>query len=665
MCGIAGWFGQSMACDAASLIAALRHRGPDGEGLWQDPEGHAGLVHTRLAIIDLSETGAQPMGLRTGDQRSEAGGQQDSKELSAKSKRVGGEDRDQRSEVSGARYWIVFNGEIYNYRELREELDNRGQRAEVRGQQDSKEQSAKSKGLGAEVRDQRSDVGTQGAISHQPCAISKEDWQSNSDTEVLLRLLVREGKGALPKLAGMFAFAFYDSESGRALLARDPFGIKPLYYVERDGGLAFASEVRALRALAPRTDTVAGSLRDTLLWGSVPEPATLVDGIRQLPAGCFLEWDGTAAKVGRWHKLRFDAAPAPGEPVAATRAALVESMQRHLVSDVPVGIFLSGGIDSTAVLALAREALGPGADLRTFSIGFDDPAYDESSIARRTADRFGARHTEWRMTPDEGQAEIAGYLAAMDQPTIDGFNTWCVSKLARREGMKVVLSGLGGDELFAGYGSFRQVPLFLRLHRLLGPLRPLVAAALEHMVTGSRWQRLAAFLRGPGSILSAFHAQRGIFTEPEAKELARLLTGRDAGPAEWSLGDLPDDPADAVSFLELTRYMRNQLLRDSDVFSMAHGLELRVPFVDARLFKALATIPASVRLREGKQLLLEAVPEIPAWVRKQPKRGFRFPFEEWMKGKFGDVLAAADKKTTVPLVTWYRRWALAAVLLKS
>jgi len=309
--------------------------------------------------------------------------------------------------------------------------------------------------------------------------------------------------------------------------------------------------------------------------------------------------------------------------------------------------------------------LGPGADLRTFSIGFDDPAYDESSIARSTADRFGTRHTEWRMTPEEGQAEIAGYLAAMDQPTIDGFNTWCVSKLAHREGMKVVLSGLGGDELFAGYGSFRQVPVFLRLHRLLGPLRPLLAAVLDRTPVGSRWRRLSVFMRGSGTALAAFHARRGIFTEPEAKELARLLTGRDAGPADWSLENLPDDPADVVSFLELTRYMRNQLLRDSDIFSMAHGLELRVPFVDARLFSALAAIPASVRLRQGKQLLLDAVPEIPAWVRNQPKRGFRFPFEEWMQGKFGELLAAADKKTTVPLVTWYRRWALAAVLLRN
>ncbi len=378
----------------------------------------------------------------------------------------------------------------------------------------------------------------------------------------------------------------------------------------------------------------------------------------------FLEFDGAATHVGRWHELRFGGVPAPLDPIVATRTALVEPIRRHLVSDVPLGIFLSGGVDSTAVLALAREVLGAGADLRTFSIGFDDPAYDESSIACRTADFFGARHTEWRMAQEEGRAEIAGYLAAMDQPTTDGFNTWCVSKLARRAGIKVVLSGLRGDEVFAGYGSFRQVPRFLRVHWLLGVLRPVVAAMLDWTPVGSRWRRLAAFLRGPGTALAAFHVQRGIFTEVEARELARLLTGRASGPADWAMDDLPDNPADAVSFLELAGYMRNQLLRDGDVFSMAHGLELRVPFVDMRLFHALSAIPASVRLRHGKQLLLEAVPEIPAWVRNQPKRGFRFPFQEWMQGGFGEILASADETTNVPLMTRYRRWALAAVLLR-
>lgn len=581
MCGIAGWFGQNAISDTASLIEALRHRGPDGEGEWRGEDGRAGLAHTRLAILELSATGNQPM-------------------------------------VHETRYRIVFNGEIYNFRALRAELESTG-----------------------------------------------EIFRGESDTEVFLRLLVKEGKAALPKLAGMFAFAFHDAGSGRALLARDAFGIKPLYYAECQGSLAFASEVRALRGLVREEKLLPSALRDMLLWGSVPEPATFVDGIRQLPAGCYLEWNGTAASIGHWHDVRFGVSPAPSDPVVATRAALIESIERHLVSDVPIGIFLSGGIDSTAVLALAREALGPNADLQTFSIAFNDPVYDESSIARRTAAHFGASHTEWRMTTDEGRAEIAGYLCAMDQPSIDGFNTWCISRLASRKGVKVVLSGLGGDELFAGYDSFRQVPRLLRLYRALGPARPLVAAALDRTPAGSRWRRAAAFLRGPGTPLAAFHVQRGIFTEAEARELAKSLTGTDPGPAVWALDDLPANPADTVSYLELTRYMRNQLLRDSDVFSMAHGVELRVPFVDARLFDTLSGIPASVRLRQGKQLLLEAVPEIPHWVRSQPKRGFRFPFQEWLSGDFDDTLAAADAKTTVPLIAWYRRWALAAVLTKS
>lgn len=578
MCGIGGWFGEGIAGDDMGMLAALRHRGPDSEGVWHDPAGRACLVHTRLAIIDLSSAGAQPMTL-------------------------------------SSRQWLVFNGEIYNYRELQASLENGGER-----------------------------------------------FAGQSDSEVLLRLLALEGGEAIRKLAGMFAFAHYDCETGRGLLARDAFGIKPLYYVERMGGIAFASEVRTLTSFAPDSAIDSTALRDTLMWGSVPEPSTLVDGIRELPAGCVLRWDGSRAAVSRWHEITFEAEAAPSDPVAKTRAALVESIERHLVSDVPVGIFLSGGIDSTVVLALAREVLGPGADLRTFSVGFDDPAYDESQIARKTADHFGATHTEWRMGAEDGRAEIAAYLAAMDQPTIDGFNTWCVSRLASREGLKVVLSGLGGDELFGGYGSFRQVPLFLKLYRSLGPLRPLAAATLQRTPAGSRWRRLAAFLGGAGSPLAAFHVQRGIFSEAEADELTCALTGVEPAPARWETHPMPADSADVVSTLELTRYMRNQLLRDSDVFSMAHGLELRVPFVDARLFDSLAGIPASVRLQHGKQLLIDAVPEIPAWVRNQPKRGFRFPFEEWMRGQFGDVLAVADQKATLPLVSWYRRWALAAVL---
>ncbi len=581
MCGIAGWFGRSTDCEAGALLEALRHRGPDGEGFWRDPDGRALLVNTRLAILDPSPAGAQPMSCIV-------------------------------SNRDGAEMRIVFNGAIYNFRELRRELEAEG-----------------------------------------------ETFSGESDTEVMLRLLARDGPAALPRLAGMFAFALYDSQSGHALLGRDPFGIKPLYYAEGDGTLAFASEVKALReCLMVGTVSSPAALRDTLVWGSVPEPSTVVDGVRTLPAGCFLEWDGTSARIARWHHIEFRDSSPPLNAATATRAALLESVQRHLVSDVPLGIFLSGGMDSTAILALTRESLGRNADIRTFSIGFADAAYDESAIARRTAAHFGATHTEWKMSAAEVRDQTAGYVAAMDQPTIDGLNTLSISKLARTHGVKVAFSGLGGDEMFGGYGSFRNIPRLVRMHSFLGPLRSVAAAALDRARPGSRWRRLAEFFDGDGGSLSAFHAQRGIFTEAEARELVRGLTGDDPGPADWSFGALPADLRDTASLLEITRYMRNQLLRDSDVFSMASGVELRVPFVDARLFDAISAIPAEVRLERGKQLLFDAVPEIPVWVREQPKRGFMFPYE-LLSDEFAEM--AADQRATVPMVTWYRRWAFAAV----
>lgn len=598
---------------AENAVSRLQHRGPDGHGVWES-EGVA-LVHTRLAIIELSDAGRQPMEWKR-SQRSEERVEQSEDE--ARSGTLFPSILKSHASVSAV---LVFNGEIYNHAELRADLEKEG-----------------------------------------------EVFSGHSDTEVLLRLLVREGEACLSKLAGMFAFVFWDEATGSALLARDPLGIKPLYYREDDGSLSFASETRVLCKGGDKTDV--NALRDFFLWGSVPEPATLNASVRQIPAGHFLKWKNGERSIRQWHSVGLGRRAGPlvsngGNRTGAasiTREALLESMRRHLVSDVPVGIFLSGGIDSTAILVLARQILGPAADLRTFSIGFDDPAFDESSLARRTAEHFGTRHTEWRMTPDEGAAEIPAFLKAVDQPSIDGFNTWCVSKLARREGMKVVLSGLGGDEWFAGYGSFHRVPRFRHVHRLLGPLRPVAAKILESRQPGSPWRRLAAFLRGGGTWLEAFHAQRGIFTPDEAARLAEALTQQSPAVSDWLLPDLPKHPLAVVSELELTCYMRNQLLRDSDVFSMAHGLELRVPFVDVRLAQTLLSIPPAIRLRQGKLLLLEAVPEIPEWVKNQAKRGFRFPFQQWMESQFGEQLAEAQRTSPVPLNAWYRTWAVAAAM---
>jgi asparagine synthase (glutamine-hydrolysing) len=264
------------------------------------------------------------------------------------------------------------------------------------------------------------------------------------------------------------------------------------------------------------------------------------------------------------------------------------------------------------------------------------------------------------MTPEEGANEIRDYLAAIDQPTIDGFNSWCVSKLAKRSGIKVVLSGLGGDEWFAGYGSFARIPQLRLLHRSLpGAVRRFTAAFCGMASAGSPRRRLCSFLQSRGGWLEAFHAMRGIFTPEEAAELAESLTGQRPPPPDWATSVLPTTGREIAGWLEVTRYMCNQLLRDSDVFSMAQGIELRVPFVDARLADALLELPPQYRLEKGKRLLLDAVPEIPDWVRNRPKQGFVFPFSRWMENEMHEMLRKAREVSPVPLATWYRTWAVA------
>lgn len=598
MCGIAGWFGRSPDKELAeSFVSKLSLRGPDGSGIWQNYA--ATLVHTRLAVIDLTDAGSQPM--------------------------VQSADGDVSSVCSSA---LVFNGEIYNHKSLRDGL--------------------KSKGV---------------------------SFSGGADSEVLHRLLQDEGVAVTPKLKGMFAFAYWDEEKQEGLLVRDELGIKPLYYTQlEDGALMFSSEMRSLHGMTPNEDLDPEALRDYFMWGSMADDSTYSANVKQLPAGCMLKYHDGEFEVQEWVKDDSYSVVIGAESstvsdpmtyedaVCQTRAALDESISRHLVADVPIGIFLSGGIDSTAVLALARHKLGPSADIRTFSIAFEDPEFDESVVARKTAEHFGAKHTEWKITEAEGIAELKPFLESMDQPSVDGFNVWCVSKLAKKEGMKVVLSGLGGDEFFAGYSSFDRIPKFLKLRSAMGPLRHVLALLLRACKSGSRWRRLEHFLRGSGSYLSAYHAQKGIFTEPEARALTERFTGKLPESVDWSDSTLGvDNPREGVSWMEVTRYMRNQLLRDSDVYSMAHSLELRVPLVDSELAKSISVIPASYRLQQGKKLLIDAVPEIPDWVKNQTKRGFRFPFQQWMESEFRPMLDKAKKLSPIKLNMWYRTWAVSVV----
>jgi asparagine synthase (glutamine-hydrolysing) len=302
-------------------------------------------------------------------------------------------------------------------------------------------------------------------------------------------------------------------------------------------------------------------------------------------------------------------------------------------------------------------------DIATFSIGVDDLSLDESSAARRTAEHFSTRHEEMRLDAETARHEFTSFLRAMDQPSIDGFNTHTVAAFARQRGMKVVLSGLGGDEMFGGYKSFDAVPRLAagaRAARFLPGITQGSGWLLERYSPANRVRRVGSLLRSPGSLRDAYGCFRGIFSTYEARVLAASYlhcSPRDIHPApQHDL--LAADPRDAVSECELRFYMRNQLLKDSDVMSMAHGLELRVPWVDQAFFGRVSRVPAALRLRSGKQMLLDAVPEIPSWVSQAPKRGFVFPFEKWLGQGWGEAFARATARAPFKNPTWYQRWSI-------
>jgi asparagine synthase (glutamine-hydrolysing) len=568
MCGINGAYAYSAGAPALDREELLRvrdsmsARGPDGAGLWLSPDNRTGLTHRRLAIIDLSEAGAQPMPCADG------------------------------------RYVVSFNGEIYNYPELRAELVQTG-----------------------------------------------VVFRSHSDTEVLLHLYARYGGAVVEKLRGMFAFALWDNQEKTLFLARDPHGIKPLYYADDGKTLRFASQVRALKESALQlTPDPAGAV-GFLLWGSVPEPLTLYREIRLLPAGSTL-----TISAGRVHApLRYwdladvirasrniAAQVPPGEEQAWVREALRDSIRHHLLADVPVGAFLSAGLDSSTVVGLSREVLKQPLHTLTLSFdGFVGTANDECPEAAEIARFLGVKHQCIRLPAGEQEAELEKFLAVMDQPTVDGINTWFVSLAAREAGLKVVLSGLGGDELLGGYASFTQVPQLQHRARSipssLGPWLRRAALMLGRSRVEASVFELAHMPQG------AYHLAKGVFMPWELshvmeREAARsglsLLAEHDAATAPP-----PDFNAfEQVAYLEGVRYMRNQLLRDTDWVSMAHSLEVRVPMVDSELTSRVIGLAASGRLPTSKLVLHQALSRaLPQDILNRPKTGFITPTWRWLR----------------------------------
>ena len=561
MCGINGILrltDGAPAIDREELLRsrdAMAARGPDGAGDWMSGDGRVALASRRLAILDLSAAGAQPMASADG------------------------------------RFQIVFNGEIYNFPELRRELE----------------------AAGVQLR-------------------------SHSDTEVVLALYAREGAAMLGRLRGMYGLAIWDDRAKSLLLARDPLGIKPLYFAVTAASLRFASQVKALEAGGSVSREVdPAGLAGFLLWGSVPEPLTIRRAIRALPAGHSLTiQDGVIGEP-----RPFGVGPIPE---MTPEQAVEDSVTAHLVSDVPVAVFLSAGLDSGMIAALARRHLPePPA---TFTLRFDvleGTARDEAPLAAEVARALGTRHVERRVGRADFPSLWQDALAAMDQPSIDGFNTFLVSRAAHEAGLKVVLSGLGGDEIFGSYPSFAEVPRLARTARRAALIPGLAAAwpALARLAAPGR-PKLAGLLRYGRTLPGAYFLRRGLFL-PE--ELPAVM-GRDAAAAGLAAYDPVADATralaagngsaseawTAVHELETARYMRNQLLRDADWASMASSVELRVPFVDAWLRRRLAAHAFEPARGQGKaELARRAAPDLPAALFARPKTGFYIPVMEWLQ----------------------------------
>jgi len=573
MCGIAGHYAYSSDAPPVDREALLRTRdsmtarGPDGAGLWFSDDGKLGLAHRRLAIIDLTEAGAQPMHSTDG------------------------------------RYVVTFNGEIYNYPSLRATLEK------------------------------------QGVI-----------FRSHSDTEVLIHLYRRDGEEMVKNLRGMFAFAIWDAHARSLFLARDPHGIKPLYYANDGHTFRFASQVSALKAggnidLSPDHGGSVGFL----LWGSVPEPFTLHRGIRLLPAGNTLSVTQTGASkaICYWDiatiiqnaTIAADSIPHGGER-DYLRAQLLDSVKAHLVADVPVGAFLSAGLDSSTLVGLAREAAA--APLQTLTLSFDDfqgTHKDECPIAADIARHIDVKHRCVVLPAGELDHELDRFFAAMDQPTVDGINTWLISRAASLAGLKVALSGLGGDELLGGYASFLQVP-DLMAQAMRSPWRPFATQYRNiHSLLGAwlKWPPNRAGIPEYGTTPEgAYQLAKGVFMPWELAavmeedvliEGMRALAAEDAAKQE-SIDYL--SPFQQVMYLESVRYMRNQLLRDTDWVSMAHSLEIRVPMVDSQLTSAIVGLVACGRLGKS-DLPTTLVNPIPGHVRTRPKTGFTTPTWKWLR----------------------------------
>ena len=549
MCGIAVHLNPKGRAQPLDL-QLIRHRGPDSSGEWVSLDGRCWVGSTRLAIVDLSETGSQPM----------------------------------RDSATGN--VIAMNGEMYNHKALRRQLDS--------------------------------------AVS----------WKGTSDTETILQAYAHWGPEMLTHLKGMFAFAIYDAAKKQLFLARDRLGIKPLYYSVDSTGFRAASEVRVLASVTSKainTQALSGYLQ----WGACPERNLLFSDVHVLPAGhSMIVTGGGQIKVRRYWPAGKVLASSRENAPRQVRAFIERAIQEHLLADVPIATFLSGGIDSSIITALAAQKLKT--KLQTFSVGFDVAELDESAIAAEVAQQYKTEHHRIKLSEDEVFDSVREAVEKLDLPSVDAINSYIVCRAVAARGVKVALSGLGGDELFGGYPSFNDVgrlKLVSKVPRFLRGVLGKIARVGD---------RLADLPRNSDAGELALWRRR--FFTAEYLHAAGLPAPM---PVIECPFDLPDDYA-RVTWAELTGYMRRMLLRDADQMSMAVSLELRVPFLDHELVEYVLGLPEGVKKQYlgVKGLLVEACRDLlPPSVYERPKAGFVLPMKEWMLGPLASFVEEGLNET--------------------
>jgi asparagine synthase (glutamine-hydrolysing) len=567
----------------------MSHGGPDDAGLYIDKENNVALGNRRLSIIDPSPLGHQPM---CNDDES---------------------------------LWITYNGEIYNFPELRDELESLGYL-----------------------------------------------FKSHSDTEVILKAFQQWREKSFEKFIGMFAFCIYDKRLKAIYLVRDHTGIKPLYYSVKNNGLIFASEIRAFQVLDPSWQENRDWKTYFLLFGHLPEPNTTLKNVYMLPKGSFLRLDLTSRinSMQSYSQFLFsDSIKNQDDALDGVKSLFQKSVRRHLISDVPTGVFLSGGIDSSLVTLIASQYQRE--HMKTLSIVFHEKNYSEEEYQKVVLDKTESQHKAYLVTEKDFIDNLDDIFKAMDQPTIDGINTYFISKCAKEAGYKVVLSGLGGDELFGGYPSFKRIDKvwFLRNSRMKS------LSSLSEYIPDSKYSKLSFLkLKEP---LNYYLLFRGIFP---VKTVAQMLDAdrKDIIQALEKINLEFDDaisPKNFASFLETNLYMQNQLLKDTDFMSMWHSVEVRVPFLDKELMDFVFSIRESVKFNSGipKYLIVKAFEDVlPEKIVNRKKQGFSFPFQIWMRKNVDMFFENNPEKNGKPFsdtirkfknnnLHWSRFWALAVM----